>query len=129
MPEQFRAELLSYVFLDQFIYTHYLKSHSIFKYEYPGPKLRGHVSGGHASPSWFLWPHPVYALNPDWELIRSTLCDYLIGGLEWLHLQSHVDTDDYWHLAGEEIKSDFALINRQLEIDDQLYLSPNARAS
>ncbi len=107
LPERFRAELLSYVFLDQFIYTHYLKSHSIFKYEYPGPKLRGHVSGGHTSPSWFIYSTHGYDSNRDWELIRLTLSDYLIGGLEWLHQQPHVDTDKYWHLAEEEIKREF----------------------
>ena len=106
-PGRMRAELLSYVFLDQFIYTHYFNLHRQFKSAYPGPKLRQHSFGGHASPSWFVYSRHGYDAEADWVTICSTFSDYLQGGLQWLKEQSNIDEDAYWQKAQEEIVGTF----------------------
>lgn len=106
-PERMRAELLSYIFLDQFIFSHYPQNHAAFKREYPGPNLRQHSFGGHASPSWFIYSRHGYDSNADWQLIQSTLHEYLNGGLQWLKQRCDIDKKNYWHLTQKEIKSEF----------------------
>lgn len=106
-PERMRAELLSYVFLDQFIYSHYPESHTFFKKEFPGPKLRQHSFGGHASPSWFVYSKHNYDANADWDLIQSVFCEYLSSGLEWLSMVCDIDMEKFKLLAQEEIKGEF----------------------
>lgn len=108
-PERMRAELLSYVFLDQFFYSHYPEIHSLFKKEYPGPKLRQHSFGGHASPSWFVYSKHNYDANADWEFIQSVFWEYLSSGLEWLSKNCNIDEEKFWLLAQEEIKNEFEI--------------------
>lgn len=106
-PEKMRAELLSYVFLDQFMYTHYFNSHQQFKSQLPGPMLRQHSFGGHASPSWFVYSRHGYDAEVGWEMICSTFSDYLQGGLQWLKQQSEVEDEDYWEKVRKEITDTF----------------------
>lgn len=83
-PNRIRAELLSYVFIDQFVYTHFFSAHQDFKQEFPGPMLRGHSFGGHACPSWFLYSTHGFDKNVDWEELCAVFRDYLNGLLFWL---------------------------------------------
>jgi len=114
-PERMRAELLAYVFLDQFIYSHYFALHNNFKKEYPGPNLRQHSFGGHASPSWLLYSYHGDDFDVEWKIVKSTLNDYLEGGFQWLKEYGVYNECCYWRLAHDEIMMEF-------EVEHQLIL-------
>lgn len=91
-PGRMRATLLSLVFFNQFVYTHYPQVHHAFRTEFPIPQLRGHSFGGHASPSWFVYPIHGYDKLADWEIISATFIGCLQHLRRWLmeHLERSV---------------------------------------
>ena len=102
-----RAVLLTYVFLDQFIFTHFCHSHQQFKSQFIGPKLRQHSFGGHASPSWFIYSIHGYDKRADWEALESRFSDGLKDCLLWLSRITHVDELQFWELIKQEITNEF----------------------
>lgn len=112
-PERMRAELLSYVFLDQFIYTHYLSNHSEFKLAFPGPVLVHHSFGGHATPNWFVYSYHGYDKRTNWQIVCSTFLDYINGGYVWLQSRGVIDEDQYREIVREEIDLTFEEPNKR----------------
>lgn len=104
-----RAVLLTYVFIDQLIFSHFNFLHERFKEQYIGPKLRQHSFGGHASPSWFVYPSRVYDEKADWNTINEVFSAGLRECLEWVQGIEPIDEDYYWRLVNEEVKSEFEL--------------------
>lgn len=83
-PKRVRATLLSLVFFDQFIYTHFRWKSEEFKRLVNPPQLVGHSFGGHASPSWFVYSRHGYDQKADWDLITSTFQKFYLDIKEWL---------------------------------------------
>jgi len=106
-PDYMRAVLLSYVFIDQFIYTHYNQVHNEFKNEFSGPKLRAHSFGGYASPSWFLFSRRGQEVTPNWDVIITVFQDYLQGTFIWLKQKIDLLDDKYWGQIKMEIQKEF----------------------
>ena len=83
-PQRMRASLLSLVFFDQFVYTHYPQVYEAFRSEFSIPKLRGHSFGGNASPSWFIYSGHGYDKEADWVLISKTFVACVYHLRHWL---------------------------------------------
>ena len=105
--QRMRAVLLSYVFLDQFIFTHYPQVHREFKQTFPGPKLRQHAFGGHASPSWFVYSQHGFDVEVDWSVITHVFKVFLSDGLQWLVDNVEVNSDQFWQQVKIEINWEF----------------------
>ena len=111
-PARFKAEFLAYVFLDQFIFTHYQSAHLAFKRQFFGPMLRQHTFGGHASPNWLIYTrYQRHFETVDWSLLCATFEDYLREGYAWLSSSTSTDLSQFWVRVKSEIEKEFEAVN------------------
>lgn len=108
-PERMRAVFLLYVFLDQFIFTHFPQAHEAFKASFSGPKLCGHSDASYASPSWFVYSRRGYDSKANWATLTEIFKECLVGSLNWLRENFGVDEDRYWKLVANEIGQEFEI--------------------
>ncbi len=106
-PTRMRALLLSLCFIDQFIYSHYIKVHAIFRMEFPIPKLNQHSFHGHASPSWLVYSHHEFDQLADWDRTVSTLRSCLLDAESWLSVHLGQEPLLFWSLVRQEISIEF----------------------
>ena len=107
-PSRIRAEFLSYVFLDQFIYTHYQVQHSLFKRNFHGPSLKHHIGTGFASPCWLIYPSHLENNKRFLNTLMSTFYEYMNGGNKWLKAQTDFQDSQYWSYIKFEIRQVFS---------------------
>jgi hypothetical protein len=106
-PKRMRSSLLSLVFFDQFVYSHYPELHNDFRAEFQIPKLRQHSFGGHASPSWLIYSRHDYDKEADWELVSNTFYNCVSHLRQWLQLKLDNPVPELEKKIENEITSEF----------------------
>ena len=104
-----RAALLSLVFIDQFVHSHYPMVHLEFRKEFVIPILRHHSSGGHASPSWFVYAKHGYDKRADWSLISEIFRDCTQHLRRWLIEELNRSVPELGVLIQQEVAKEFSL--------------------
>ena len=85
-PARMRATLLAFVFLDQFVHSHFQSLHCKFRQQFPIPKLNHHSFHTNASPSWLIYSRRGYDKLADWPILSSTFNRCLEDLANWLDL-------------------------------------------
>lgn len=103
-PVRMRSSLMTLVFIDQFVFTHFQNKYPHFKEEFPIPKLYSHSAAGMASPSWFAYKQVGVRLNFP---LLIKLIKWLRNGYETLVAEIESTFDEpssIVKLTAEEIK-------------------------
>lgn len=114
-PQRMRASLLTLVFVDQFVFTHYQHLHTKFRDEFPIPNLVAHVNGSsNCSPSWFVYSNHGFDKKDDWQLISKTFIACIQYLNRWLTNELGSSVPDLQVLVEAEVRAEF-------EADQQIY--------
>jgi hypothetical protein len=102
-----RASLLTLVFIDQFVHSHYFSDHQRFRREFPIPKLNQHSFQSHASPSWLIYSRRGFDKLADWPILTSTFGNGVRALEDWLELATREKREHFWDLIRLEIHEEF----------------------
>jgi len=108
--------MLSLVFVDQFVFTHFRELHEKFRIQFPIPKLLAHVNASNCSPSWFVYSKHGYDKKADWPLISKTFTACIHHLYRWLASELGSSVPDLQALVEVEV-------SRNFDLDHRIYFS------
>ena len=112
--KRMRASLISLVFLDQLMFSHYHSLYECFRKEYSIPKLVSHSFGSYASPSWLVDHKQGFDQEADWQLVSKIFTACVKDLSFWLRDKSPADIS----LLGSFIEIE---VIKEFHIDDRRY--------